>query len=78
MPYSEISSGAFDELNALAKWLESAEMKKDTSPDIPSPDSSQSENLLRCVDKDRVQKTRPLLKALGYAKPVIIRSLYMQ
>lgn len=53
---TKLDDDAFSELKALATWVhESAEMKQDS-------------NLLKCVDKDRLQKTLPLLKVLGYDK----------
>ncbi|KAJ5202998.1 hypothetical protein N7449_005077 [Penicillium cf. viridicatum] len=53
MPPTKLGS-AFPPLQELAKWVyESAKMQQDKSI---------------CVDKNQVQKTLPLLKALGYDK----------
>lgn len=53
---TNIQADAFPELESLAKWVSSAEMKEEKG----------KINLLGCVDEAREEKARPLLKKLGY------------
>jgi hypothetical protein len=54
MPSTKIDDDAISKLKSLAAWVhESAKMKE-------------KKNLLQCVDKDRLEKTLPLLNVLGY------------
>ncbi|KAJ5654842.1 hypothetical protein N7490_001845 [Penicillium lividum] len=56
MSPTKISADASNKLEALAEWLcKYAEMK-------------QQNNLIKCTDNKRLEKTLPLLKELGYAQ----------
>lgn len=53
---TKIQADAVPELESLAKWVSSAEMKEEKG----------EINLLACVDTAREKNARPLLKKLGY------------
>ncbi|KAJ5568935.1 hypothetical protein N7450_011421 [Penicillium hetheringtonii] len=53
---NKIQADAVPELESLAKWVSSAEMKEEKG----------EINLLACVDTAREKNARPLLKKLGY------------
>lgn len=54
---TNIKADALPELQSLAAWVRSADMKE----------YNKRKNLLECVDEARETEARPLLEKLGYA-----------